>query len=86
MKIIEPIAVIDCYADGLGAVQIMKGGNARFVMYVDQINEHGVVEHIVVAKVVMPVCSVPEAIAMAWAATSGAVVRTVQGFLPHPSH
>lgn len=83
MKLIEPMAIMDVYACGLGTVQMLKGGNARFIMYIDQENEAGVVEHVVCAKIIMPVCSVPEAIAMAWQATSGVIVRTVQGFLPN---
>lgn len=82
VKMVEPIAVVDCFATGLGAVEILKGGNCRFVMYVEQTGIDGP-ENVIVQKIVMPVCSVPDAIALAWAATSGAIVRTVQGFLPN---
>lgn len=83
MKLVEPIAVVDCYATGLGAVEILKGGNARFIMYVEQRGPDGTPENVIVQKIVMPVCSVPDAIALAWAATAGVVVRTVTGFLPN---
>lgn len=82
MKLVEPIAVLDCYASGMGAVEILKGGNARFILYVEHTNEDGEVEHVIVQKTVMPLDSVPDAIALAWAACTGAAARSVAKLWP----
>jgi hypothetical protein len=76
MKLVEPIAVLDCYADGLGAVEFLRGGNVRFVMYVEGTTEEGEAVGVIVQKTVMSAQSVPDALTMAWTAVSGAFIRT----------
>lgn len=82
MRMVEPIAVVDCFVSGLGAVEILQGGNARFILYVDQINADGEVEHVIVQKTVMHIEAVPEAISMTWAALGAAFMRNVTGLIP----
>ena len=81
MRLVEPIAIMDCYACGLGAVELLKGGNARFIMYVEQVGEDGERVGVVVQKTVMPLVSVPDAISLTWAACTGLVARTVADLL-----
>lgn len=83
MHMIEPIAVIDCFTSGLGAVEILTGGNARFILYVDQTNAEGEIEHVIVQKTVMHVDVVPDAIAMTWAALGVAFVQRVTRLARH---
>lgn len=73
MKLVEPFAVIDIFVSGVAAVEILKGNLIRFIHCVDQTNEAGEIEHIVVAKIVMPLESVDEARVLA--ATSIAMHR-----------
>lgn len=61
MKLVEPFAVIDIFVTGVAAVEMLKGNLIRFIHYVEQTNEDGELEHIVVAKIVMPMESVAEA-------------------------
>jgi hypothetical protein len=52
MQLSEPFAVIDTYADGIGRIEKLKGGNVRVVFYVE--SEHdGRVERVIVAKIVI---------------------------------
>lgn len=86
MRLVEPIAILDCYADGLGAVQLMKGGNVRFVLYVEHVNDSGEVEGVIVQKTVMHVEAVPEAMHLSWAALGAAFLRNVVDMLPTRVH
>lgn len=76
MKLVEPIAILDCYVTGLAAVEMLRGGNVRFILYVEDTAEDGEIVGVIVQKTVMHVESVPAAIGMTWAAVSGAILRT----------
>lgn len=82
MKLIELYAVPDTFCTALGRVDILSGGFARFVCYVERQDEDGVVENVVVANVVMPLVNVPDAILLATAATATSVVDAVKKLLP----
>lgn len=82
MKLAEPIAILDTFTSGLGRVEIMKGGCARFILYAEMTLESGEVENVVVAKIVMPIDAVPEAIGMASAATASTLVGSIKKLMP----
>lgn len=58
----EIIPIQDVYVSGLGAIEHVGGGNLRFVLYVNQENDDGQVEKVVVAKFIGPMSSLPEAV------------------------
>ncbi|WP_135918326.1 hypothetical protein, partial [Mesorhizobium sp. M4B.F.Ca.ET.150.01.1.1] len=62
MRLTEPAVVADIFASGLGRIDILNGGFARFVMYVERPREDGSIEYRVVAKFVMPLTAIPDAI------------------------
>lgn len=82
MRLAEPIAVLDTFTSGLGRVEVMKGGCVRFIVYVESTMEDGTVENIVVAKIVMPLDAVPDAIAMAGSATASTVLHSIRSLMP----
>lgn len=81
MKLVELYAVPDTYCTGLGAVEILPGGAARFTLYVER-NIDDAVLNVVVANIVMPLDMVPDAILKATAATIVNVVGPVKKMMP----
>lgn len=59
MKMIELFAVPDTVVTALGRVDILQGGWARFVWYVERKDEDGVIENIIVASFVMAFDAIP---------------------------
>lgn len=67
----EPLLTQDIFCEGIGRIQIV-GQNARFFLYIQDGNERSVV-----AKIVIPLENLPEAIRMAVEATFGAASERV---------
>lgn len=63
MKMVETVAVQDVFASGLGRVDILAGGFARFILYSERSTEDGPV-YVVAARIVMPLESVAAATSM----------------------
>jgi hypothetical protein len=83
MKMVEVYAVQDTFTSGLGQVDILPGGFARFVLYVERrYVEEGVVENQIVARIVMPLSAVPDAILKASTATATGVIESVKSLMP----
>jgi hypothetical protein len=64
VKLAEPIAILDTFTSGLGRKEILRGGCVRLVFYAEATLEDGTVEHVIVAKIVMPGEAAPEAAAL----------------------
>lgn len=82
MTLVELYAVPDVYCTGLGAVEILPGGSARFTLYVEKMGPDGTALNVVVENIVMPLSMVPDAILKASAATAVGLVSTVKAMLP----
>lgn len=50
--VVEPIAVQDIYVSGLQSIEELGDGVFRFVLYVNQKNTNGDVEHVVVGRLI----------------------------------
>lgn len=68
-ELAEVLGVPDTFVSGLGSVEPIGGGNWRFTMYVNQ-EVGGDTVRVVVAKIVMSIEALPEAIHMAARTTS----------------
>lgn len=66
----EPAVVQDVFASGLAEIQDAGGGCVRFVLYSIHTCVDGKAERVVVAKIVMPACAVPEAVMITIGAVS----------------
>lgn len=72
----EPMPVADTFCSGLGEVENVGGGCLRFYMYVlQQPPGGGEPEKIVVAKIIMPLSAVPDAIVKTILAVGGATLK-----------
>lgn len=58
MKLVDLYAVQDTVVSGLGRVDILHGGWARFVWYVERMNSDGTVDNVIVESLVMPIDSI----------------------------
>lgn len=68
-ELVDVLAVPDTFVSGLGSVEPIGGGNWRFTMFVNQ-EVAGDTVKVVVAKLVISIDALPEAIHMAAKATS----------------
>jgi hypothetical protein len=68
-ELMDVLAVPDTFVSGLGTVEPIGGGNWRFTMFVNQEVAGGTVK-VVVAKLVMSIDALPEAIHKAASTTS----------------
>lgn len=64
--LIEPAIVPDVFASGLAEIEDLgDGNNYRFTFYVQQKtpqNYSGIIEYVVVARIIMPVIAIHEAV------------------------
>jgi hypothetical protein len=58
----EVVPIIDTICSGLAAVERLDGNLLRFWLYVQQTNDEGSQEKIVVSKIVVPATAVPDAV------------------------
>jgi hypothetical protein len=58
----EIVPVQDTVCSGLGAIERIGGGMYRFWFYIEQTDDDGQVEKIVVSKLVAPASAVPPAV------------------------
>ena len=77
MRMVEAVAVQDVFASGLGRVDILAGGFARFILYSERSTDDGPV-YVVAARIVMPVSAVPDAILQATKATAVGLVGVAE--------
>jgi len=77
--LIEPYPVQDIFCSGMGKVEDIGGGCMRFYLYATQLNDDGVEEYVVVAKLIAPSAAVPDAIKQLIAAATAKVVSLVGG-------
>lgn len=73
----EVVPIQDIVCSGLGAVERLDGNLFRFWLYVQQTNDDGAKEKIIVSKIVAPVSAVPDAILKMIAALGGAPVGMI---------
>lgn len=67
-QMVELIPIQDVFCSGLGKIEHLEGNLLRFVLYTAQSCADGTIEKVIVAKLVMSVCVLPDAIMMATAA------------------
>lgn len=78
--------VPETFTSGLSHVELIGGGCARFVLYSNQSNGEAV-DRLVVARIVMPLEAVPDAIRKALAAASHEIVAgALQRMIPLAVH
>lgn len=77
--LIEPVPLQDIFCEGIGRIQIV-GQNARFFLYIGN-GTDGMPERMVVARVVIPLENLPEAIRMAMEVTIGHTSEKITGTL-----
>lgn len=53
MRLIEPFAVLDTYADAIAKIEKLKGGNVRVTFTVSGHDEKGRPANVIVAKIVV---------------------------------
>lgn len=82
MRLLEKRHVRDDIASGLGRVDLIGGGLARFVLYVENRLEDGTIEYEVIAKIVLPIDAVPDALMKASHACALTLVGTVKKLMP----
>lgn len=59
MKLVELYAVADTFATAMGRVDVLSGGLARFVWYVERKNEDGTSDNVIVASIIMAIDRLP---------------------------
>lgn len=60
MKLVDLYAVTDTVVSGLGRVDVLHGGWARFVWYVERKNDDGTVDNVIVNSIVMAIDTIPQ--------------------------
>lgn len=82
----ETTPIIDIYCSGLGAVEDL-GSDLRFYLYVLQTPEcGGAQEKIIVAKLIMPKASVPDAVMQSIAAIGDGIGIQLIGLVDSVTH
>lgn len=60
MKMLELFAVQDIFATALGRVDILQGGFARFVWFVERKCDDGTTDNVIVASIIMSADTIPK--------------------------
>lgn len=58
----ENVPITDVFCSGLGAIERIEGNCLRFYLYVSQTTDDGGQEKVVVARIIAPASSVPDAV------------------------
>jgi hypothetical protein len=58
----EVVPIQDTVCSGLGAIERLGGGLYRFWFYIEQTDDDGMIEKVVVDKLVIPASAVPDGI------------------------
>lgn len=84
MQLAEPIAVPDVFVSGLSHIEMIGGGCVRFVCYSIRLHEDGTEgTPVIVAKIVMPLDALPDAISKAMGTLTSVTISKVTKLLPH---
>jgi hypothetical protein len=80
--IIEPVPLTDVFVNGIARIEII-GHNARFFLYSEQssFDQNQPPDRYIVAKIIIPLEDLPEAIRKAMAVSVGEAANTVVGTL-----
>jgi len=73
----ENVPIQDTFCSGIGAIEKLEGGNLRFYLYVSQQSDNGEAERVLVARIVAPASSVPDAIMKMIAAMGAGATKTI---------
>jgi hypothetical protein len=82
----EVVPVQDTVCSGLGAIERLGGGLYRFWFYIEQTDDDGHIDKIVVSKLIVPSSAIPDGILKTIAAISTAGTVVPLASIPELSH